>query len=114
MNSIPNPDSWMDVATILIAVAMMTVPSWFAMKAHKSSEQVRNQVQNGHKTPMRADLDRAIGAIDQLGTELSGLRRDLADEENRRRNHVQDVYASLQALREDVDHKLSDLNNRFG
>lgn len=108
MNTIPNPDSWMDVATILIVAAMMSVPSWFAMKAHKSSEQVRNQVVNGHKDapPLRADLDRAIASIEQLGQEVRGIRQDMINEEDRRRTHIDE-------LRQDVDRRFRELHKRI-
>lgn len=95
MNQIPNPDSWMDVATILLATAMMAVPSWFAIKAHKTSSEVLHQTRNGHTTPLRADLDRAIEAIDRLGHDVSAIRRDLADEEDRRRAHVAELRQEL-------------------
>lgn len=108
MNQIPNPDSWMDVATILVAVAMMTVPSWFAMKAHKSSEQVRNQVVNGHADapPLRQDLDRAIASIEQLGQEVRGIRQDMIHEEDRRRSHIDE-------LRSEVDRRFAELHKRI-
>lgn len=108
MTQIPNPDGWMDVATILIAVAMMSVPSWFAMRAHKSSEAVRSQVENGHKDapPMRADLDRAIASIDQLGQEIRGIRQDMTIEEDRRRSHIDE-------LRRDVDRRFAELHKRI-
>lgn len=106
MTQIPNPDGWMDVITILLAVAMMSVPSWFAIKAHKSSEAVRDQVQNGHKQPMRADLDRAIESIDILGKEVRGLRDEILSEEQRRRSHIDE-------LRADVDRRFVHLEKRF-
>ena len=36
MNTIPDPNSWMDVFTILAATAMVAIPSWFAARNHKS------------------------------------------------------------------------------
>lgn len=106
MTQIPNPDGWMDVITILLAVAMMSVPSWFAIKAHKSSEAVRDQVQNGHKQPLRKDLDRAIEAIDLLGKEMKGLREDMLSEEKIRRSHIDE-------LRADVDRRFRELHKHL-
>jgi hypothetical protein len=57
MTTIPDPNSWMDVFTILAATAMVAIPSWFAARNHKSIKKVTDQVVNGHTTPMRADLD---------------------------------------------------------
>ena len=106
MTQIPNPDGWMDVITILLAGAMMSVPSWFAIKAHKSSEAVRDQVQNGHKQPLRKDLDRAIEAIDLLGKEMKGLREDMLSEEKIRRSHIDE-------LRADVDRRFRELHKHL-
>ena len=36
MNTIPNPDDWMDVITIIAVALIAGVPSWFAIKAHKT------------------------------------------------------------------------------
>lgn len=108
MNSIPNPDSWLDAVVILAAVMMTSIPSWFAIKAHRSAEAVRGQVVNGHKDapPMRADLDRAIAAIDQLGHEVRGIRQDMISEEQRRRSHIDE-------LRQDVDRRFHELQKRI-
>lgn len=97
MNTIPNPDDWKDVFTILAAVAIMSVPSWFAIKAHKTSEQILAQTKNGHPNPMRADLDRVIETTDATRRELSdhrdetrkgfaALRADISDERDARRD----------------------------
>lgn len=108
MNTIPNPDSWMDVLTILAVAAMASVPSWFAIKAAKSSESVRKQVVNGHADapPMRADLDRVIAALDRLGSDVQAIRKDLREEEERRRDHVGE-------LREELHRRISDLHDRL-
>lgn len=104
VTTIPNPDDWKDVFTILAAVAIMSVPSWFAIKAHRTSEQILAQTKNGHPEPMRADLDRVIETTDraletaeatrqELGAhrketrqEFAALREDLGDERNARRD----------------------------
>jgi hypothetical protein len=98
MNQIPNPDSWMDVATILLATAMVAVPSWFAARNHKGIEAVKAQVQNAHSTNLRDDVDRAINAVEQLGQDFRGMRKDLAAEENRRRSEVAELERRLSQL----------------
>ena len=123
MNTIPNPDDWMDVITIIAVALIAGVPSWFAIKANKTSTEVLNQTRNGRcrktnapvrrTTPMRQDLDRAIESLDRLGHEVSGIRTDLADEEDRRREHVREVHISVQELRDDVQRKLDDLHARL-
>lgn len=96
MNQIPNPDNWMDVLTILAAVAMVALPSWIAaVRNHQGIKDIKNQVVNGHTSPMRADLDRAITAVENLATDVRGLRQDLALEETRRRSAVADLYSEL-------------------
>lgn len=107
MNNIPNPDSWMDVFVILACTAMVAVPSWFAQRAHKSAEVIRNQVVNGHTEPMRADLDRAIEAINNLAHDVRGLRKDVYAEEERR-------HQSVKEIRDEVDWKFNELNRRLG
>lgn len=109
MNSIPNPDSWMDVFTILMSTLLVAVPSYFSIKAHRSSEVIKKQVVNGHgdSPPMRADLDRAIAAIEALATDVQSLRRDLVDEEQRRHRNVSE-------LRDEVDWKFNELYRRIG
>lgn len=99
MTTIPNADSWMDVITILTAVAMMSVPSWFAIKAHKTSAAVLSETRNGHTVPMRADLDRALAAIEALAHDVKNLRADVALEEDRRRSQIQDLATDVDRMR---------------
>lgn len=99
MTTIPNADSWMDVITILTAVAMMSVPSWFAIKAQRTSAAVLSQTKNGHSVPMREDLDRAIAAIEALAHDVKSLRTDLAMEEDRRRVQIQDLALDVDRMR---------------
>ena len=91
MNSIPNPDNWMDVFTILAATAMVAIPSWFAHRNHKDLKEVVYQTKNQHDTNLRDDVDRAINAIEKLGQDFRGMRQDLAAEENRRRTEVAEL-----------------------
>lgn len=113
MNPIPNPDSWMDVFTILAVAAMAGVPSWFALRNHKGihdirdkTEDIKSQVVNGHADapPLRADIDRLLACVHALGADISSLREELVAEAGLRRQQVQD-------LRDDVDHRFDD-NNR--
>lgn len=106
MQSIPDIDGWLDAAVVIAVALIAGVPSWFAIRAHKTSAEVLHQTRNGHKVPLRADLDRAIEAIDRLAHDVSAIRQDLADEESRRRNHVAE-------LREEVHRKISDIHDRI-
>ena len=94
------PESWMDVVTILLATAMVAVPSWFSARNHKGIEAVKAQVQNAHSTNLRDDVDRAINAMEQLGHDFRGMRQDLADEEDRRRQQIRE-------LRDDLERRLN-------
>ena len=108
MNGWFNPDGWVDLASqfllIVGGLAIAIVPAWFSARTHRSIKTetavIRDQLVNGHKVPMRSDLDRVIAAIDSLATDVTGLRRDLADEENRRRDHIAE-------LRDEVNRKLN-------
>lgn len=89
MNTIPNPDNWMDVVTILIATAIVAVPSWLAARNHRVIKAVKDQVVNGHQTPMRADLDvikdDVAGLRDELRGGFNSIRADIAEERSARR-----------------------------
>jgi len=98
VNSIPNPDNWMDVFTILAATAMVAIPSWFAHRNHKDLKEVVYQTKNQHDTNLRDDVDRAIDAIEKLGHDFRGMRQDLAAEENRRRSEVAELERRLTAM----------------
>ena len=95
MTQIPNPDSWMDVVTILAATAMVAIPSWFAHRNHKDLKEVVYQTKNNHNTNLRDDIDRAIRAVEQLGHDVRGIRTDLAAEEDRRRVQVAELEDRL-------------------
>lgn len=90
MNTIPNPDNWMDVVTILVATAIVAVPSWLAARNHKVIKAVKDQVVNGHTTPMREDLDMLREEIAGLRDEVRGgfaaLRGDIGEERATRRS----------------------------
>ena len=95
-------DSWLDlvanawIGIVLIAVA--AVPSILAARSHKTIGVVRDQLVNGHKAPMREDLDKAITAISELGHDVRMLRQDLMAEEDHRRLQISD-------LRDELEHR---------
>ena len=90
MTTIPDPNSWMDVFTILAATAMVAIPSWFAARNHKSIKKVTDQVVNGHTTPMRADLDGMKNTLDEIHTDMRGVKSDIADIRNELRQERKD------------------------
>jgi hypothetical protein len=101
-----NVDSWMDIIANLwvgiVVMAMAIIPGYMtARKNHKGIKEIRDQVVNGHADapPMRSDLDRVIASIDALAKDVTGLRRDLDDSENRRRDQIAE-------LRDEVNRKL--------
>jgi septation ring formation regulator EzrA len=85
-----NPDSWMDVFTILAVSAMVAIPSWFAARNHKSIKKVTDQVVNGHTTPMRADLDSMKATLDEIHTDMRGVKTDISDIRNELRQERKD------------------------
>ena len=95
-------DSWMDVAANiwvgLVVIAVAAIPGYMAArKNHKGIKEIRDQVVNGHADapPLRTDLDRVIASLTALTQDVHGLRRDLADEENRRRDHIAELRDEL-------------------
>ena len=101
-----NVDSWMDIIANLwigsVVMALAVIPGYMAArKNHRGIQDIKNQVVNGHadSPPLRTDLDRVIASLDALAKDVTGLRRDIADEENRRRDQIAE-------LRDEVDRKL--------
>jgi hypothetical protein len=95
--------NWLDVfdhaIVIFGAIVLAGVPSFFAARNHKGIKEVQAQVKNAHTTNLRDDLDRAITAVEALGTDVRGLRQDLVMEEERRRRQISE-------LRDDVERRL--------
>jgi len=101
-----NVDSWLDIVANLwiglVVLALAVIPGYMAArKNHRGIQEIRNQVVNGHADapPLRTDLDRVIVAIDALAKDVTALRRDLDDSENRRRDQIAE-------LRDEVNRKL--------
>lgn len=97
MNTIPNPDSWSDVVTIIIVTAIVAGPTWLTARANRAIKDVhqqvlvvREQVVNGHTSPLRSDVDEMRTAVSSLRDEVRGgfssLRDDLDEERSARRD----------------------------
>ncbi len=99
MNTIPDPENLLDVFTILAVAVIAAVPSWLAARNHKTIRDIKNQVVNGHTEPLRSDLDKAIAAIQALANDVTGLRKDLAMEEDRRRTQISDLADDVDRMR---------------
>lgn len=95
-------ENWIDILDHiwigLVVIVAAVVPSVFAARNHRGIRDIKDQVVNGHKDapPMRADLDRAIQAIDDLGTEVRGLRADLLAESAHRRAQIHDLQDEIE------------------
>jgi len=102
-----NVDSWLDIVANLwvgiVVIALAIIPGWMAArKNHKGIQEIKAQVVNGHGTsspPLRDDLDRVIASLDALAKDVTAIRRDLDDAENRRRDQIAE-------LRDEVNRKL--------
>lgn len=96
-------NDWLDLVANawigLVVVSAAAVPSFLAARNHKSIAAIRDNVQNGHTTPMRQDLDKALAAIEALAHDINGLRQDLAVEETRRRSQISDIAGDLDRIR---------------
>lgn len=98
MTTIPDPENWLDVFTILMVALIAAVQSWLTHRNHKTIRDIKDQVVNGHENPMRFDLDRAISAISDLADDVRNLRKDLMAEEDHRRVQISD-------LRDEIEHR---------
>lgn len=96
-------DNWMDLVANAwigaVVIAAAAVPSWLAARNHTTIKAIKNQVVNGHEQPMRADLDRAIQAIESLADDVSGLRKAINMEEDRRRVQIDDLRGDVDRMR---------------
>lgn len=117
MSDFANIDGWMDiidhiwVGFVLITVA--AVPSIISAKNHRGIKRIQDQVVNGHKDPLRSDVDKLMKTlsetsdkVDSISHGLTSMREELIQEESRRR-------ASISELRDDFDRRISDLVHRF-
>ena len=115
MNGWFNPDNWIDLVSqillILGGIAIAVVPAWFSARTHKSikteTRVIRDQLVNGHTSPMRSDLDRCLQAIEALAHDVRNLRTDISDEQSLRREVIAE-------LRDDFNRKLGTINRRSG
>lgn len=109
--------NWLDlldhiwIGLVLIAVA--AVPAIMSAKNHSGIKKIQDQVVNGHKEPLRNDLDKVIRAlseqsdkVDSISHGLTSLREELIQEEVRRRSGITE-------LREDFDRKMEQIAKRF-
>jgi hypothetical protein len=119
VNTIPNPDDWRDVITIVIVTLIVAGPTWLAVRTkrqihdvHQQVRVVKEQVVNGHTTPMRADMDEMRLAVSNLRDEVRGgfssLRADLTEERSARRDGDIQLRAELQGIHD------KDMTRRFG
>lgn len=79
MNTIPNPDSWMDVITILIVSGMIAVPSWLSVRNHKALQKVDKNISNGHTTLLRDDMDGIRDTLIHIRQDLHSVKSELGD-----------------------------------
>jgi hypothetical protein len=95
----------MDVVTILLATAMVAIPSWFAARNHKGIQEVKSQVKNAHSTNLRDDVTRAINLVEALALDVRGLKQDLVMVEDLRRTQVAE-------LRHDLERRIHEAGKR--
>lgn len=80
----------------LVLITAAAIPSWLSARNHRTINAIKDQVVNGHEKPMREDLDRAITAIEALSHDLTGLRKDLFMEEDRRRQQINELRSDME------------------
>lgn len=100
-------ETWIDIIDHiiigLVVVLAAGIPSWMTAKTNKAmkaeTKVIRDQLVNGHTTYMRADLDRALAAIESLAEEISHLRKDLSLEQTSRRSQIDDLRGDVDRMR---------------
>lgn len=97
----------------LVLIACTVIPGIISARTNRGVKRIQDQVVNGHKDPLRKDLDRVIASLSDMGQKvdsishsITNLRDELAEEEDRRRS-------SIRELREDFDKKFTDMLARF-
>lgn len=94
-----HPDSWMDVFVLLTLAVISSVPSWAALRNHRSLQQVKDQVVNGHKTAMRADMDAMRDELGGMRDEMRGgfaaVRGDISEERLARRTGDDSIHDEI-------------------
>ena len=90
-----------DHAIVLVgAILLATVPGWVtARRNHRGIQDIKDQVVNGHKSPLRADLDKALNAINSLASDVTALRQDLLVERDSRKSQVDDLRSDVDRMR---------------
>lgn len=79
MNSIPNPDSWMDVATIIVVSLIVAVPSWLSVRNHKALTKMDKSISNGHTSPLRQDVDEIRDTLSHIRADIHAVKSELGD-----------------------------------
>lgn len=110
MNTISWSDAqnWLDLLDHLwiglVLIVGACVPSYLSVRNHRSIKDetavIKEQLVNGHKSPLRADLDKALQAIAALAENVNGLRQDLLTERDSRRAQVDDLRADVDRMRQ--------------
>lgn len=110
----PDPDNWMDVFTIIMVAAIAAIPAWMAARGthkvvrenEKEIATIRTQVVNGHKTPMRADMDDMRGVVDIIRVAVDAIKETVHGTKD-------DIIEIRKDLREERHCRIG-LENRFG
>ena len=75
----PNPDSWMDVITIIVVTGMVAVPSWLSVRNHRKLDKLDKSVSNGHENPLRQDVDEIRDTLKHIRRDLHSVKSELGD-----------------------------------
>ncbi len=86
------------VASVIAAVGVV-VAAWLGKMANKNAKEAREQVQNGHGTNLRTDVDDIKGVVDAIDRGQIHVIRELAAVKGK----VNLLEAGFQYNREDID-----------
>ena len=83
MPSWSDAQNWLDIIDHLwigfVVILTAGIPSWFAARNGRSIKKVTDQVVNGHKTPLRADVDGIRDTLQEIHADVRGVKSDLSD-----------------------------------
>lgn len=90
----------------IVLIACTAIPGILSARTNRGVKRLQEQVVNGHKDPLRKDLDGVIASLSQISHSITDLSHQISAEEEQRR-------LGIRELREDFDRKFTDMLQRF-
>ena len=110
MLDIYEPHSLVGLLGLLVIVlgttAVAVLPSYLSQRRHNKAlnekvTAVQQQVVNGHKVPLRSDLDRVLEAMESIGMKVDNLHEQVGTQTNDITGLRQDITGLRNELRDE-------------